>query len=195
MSALLFSIFFERYVRPRYFFSLQFWFILFLALGLYGIWVSLKSLFAGAVARVLVAGILFILSFNGSQVFLPALYDEPGYMPITEEYHDNVDDVYHFLLGKTGDNDVLISTVFGRYVEFLGEIKFRAIYPYDRRYSDPHGYVVSIVEQYDSGWIVLDDRRYKLSVPLPLYTVSIKDKKIEYIGIFANQYVWRWGVE
>ena len=116
-------------------------------------------------------------------------------MPITQEYHDDVAQAQSFLLDRVRTGDVLISTVYGSYVKFTGVPEFRVIYPFDRRYEDPHGYVLAIIGQHESGWIVLDDRRYKLSTPLPAETTLVDGKVVEFAGIFAGQYIWHWGVE
>ena len=194
VHVLFFLFFFDRYIRPRYILSIQFWLIPVLSCGLYAFWTGLRSVVSRR--NILVVTLLLILmSFNPTQSLLPTFHEETGYMPITQEYHDDVAQAQSFLLDRVRTGDVLISTVYGSYVKFTGVPKFRVIYPFDRRYEDPHGYVLAIIGQHESGWIVLDDRRYKLSTPLPAETTLVDGKVVEFAGIFAGQYIWHWGVE
>lgn len=194
LYTLFFLFFFDRYIRPRYILSLQFWLIPALSCGLFAFWIWLKSVVSGR--NILIATLfLILLSFNPSQTLLPTTYEDTGYMPITQEYHDDVAQAQSFLLDRVRTGDVLISTVYGSYVKFTGVPQFLTIYPFDRRYEDPQGYVYSIIGGHESGWIVLDDRRYKLSTPLPAKTIAVDGKLVEFIGIFAGQYIWHWGVE
>ena len=78
---------------------------------------------------------------------------------------------------------------------FEGNSTFGTVYFYNFQDNNPGGYVLSIVSQNNSGWIVLDDQRYDATKPLPLKTIFVGDKEIEYMGEIANEYIWRWGVE
>jgi hypothetical protein len=194
-SIIFFFLFFDHYFRPRYVLSVEFWLIPVLACGLFVFWTGMRSFLPSQIARITVLVLLLLVSFNPSQTLLPTLYESIGYMPITEEYHDDVAHAQSYLLDRVDGENVLISTVYGHYVKFLGAPVFRETYPYDRSYKDPQGYVRSIIQQHESGWIVLDDRRYLLSKPLPLKSIDVDGKTVVFDGIFAGQYIWHWGVE
>ena len=100
-----------------------------------------------------------------------------------------------FLLDKVKPGDALISTDYGRLVTFEGNNKFSDVYFYNIEVNNPGEYVLSIVSNNNSGWIVLDDQIYDGTKPLPLKTIFVGNKEIEYMGEVANEYIWRWGVE
>lgn len=195
-SSIYFFFFFNRYFRPRYVISVEFWLIPVLACGLFVFWIMLRSVLPWRILQVIVLVLLFFLSFNISQSLLPTVYETTGYMPITEEYHDDVIHAQLYLLDRVDEKNVLISSVYGNYVSFLGIPRFLEIYPYGRNINkDPQEYIHSIVQQHESGWIVLDERRYIQSKPLPLKNIKMDGKTMNFDGIFAGQYIWHWGVE
>ncbi|MGA7192551.1 MAG: glycosyltransferase family 39 protein [Anaerolineales bacterium] len=189
-----FVFFFRRTIHPRYIFNLQFWYILPIAIGLYSIWALLQAVLPRiGVIKLLVTFIAAVLFFNAVQVLLPTFYNRYGYMPITGEYHDEVRPVYSFMLDKVEKSDVLISTIYGSYVRWIGMPKFETLYSYEPEKSQK--YVYSIIKQNKTGWIVLDTRRSSPGRPLPRETISIEGKEVEYIGEFADQYLWMWKTE
>lgn len=196
VSLFFYMFFFNRYIQARYLLDVEFWFVPLVATGFWCIWIFLKLIFSGKkLPVVLISLILLALSINGSQILLSTFYDNYGWMPITEEYHDDVSKTQSFLLDKVKPGDALISTDYGHYATFEGNSTFSTVYFYNFQVNNPGGYVLSIVSQNNSGWIVLDDQRYDATKPLPLKTIFVGDKEIEYMGEIANEYIWRWGVE
>ena len=185
----------SRYIQARYIFNVDFWFIPLLAIGFWCIWAFLQAIFSNK--RILASLIWLILlasSMNLSQILLPTFYDNYGWMPITEENHDDVKLTQAFLLDKVKPGQALISTDYAKYVTFEGNSSFDAIYAYnyikDNNYEE---YFSSIIKQQNSGWIVLDDQVYKAFKPFPLKTTFVDKKEIEYMGKVANEYIWQWG--
>ncbi|HEX2697382.1 MAG TPA: glycosyltransferase family 39 protein [Anaerolineales bacterium] len=191
-----FTTFFARNVRPRYLVSVQLWYVMLLALGLYAVSRILRSITLplNRAAGMLVPCLLILSMINSSQVLLPSWYAGTGHMPITEEIHYNVAPAYLFLLDKVKSEDVLIASVYDNYVSWKGIPKFHEIYSYNYNNDKPQDYVFSIIERYDSGWVVLDARNYSLSKtkPLPKNSVILAGKQVDYIGLFSDQYIWRW---
>jgi hypothetical protein len=138
---------------------------------------------------------LLALSVNGSQILLPTFYNNYGWMPITEEYHDDVRMTQLFLLDKVKPGDALISTDYAQYNIFEGNSAFGAIYSYNYINDDRKTYFSSIIAQHDSGWIVLDDRVYEAFKPFPLKATFLNNKEIDYMSKVANEYIWRWSSE
>lgn len=195
VSLLFFLFYFTgfRYFRLRYIFSLQLWYIVLIAIGFYGVGVFLKLIYPkGEKVLPWIVIALLITSFNSAQVLLPTFYDRSGTMPITEEYHDDVVTVNSYLLGKVQENDVLISTIYGSYVRWKDAPEFKALYYFDYTDLQAKEYIYSIVRENHSGWIVLDARRLKANKALPLETIMIDNKEVEYLGMFADQYLWKW---
>ena len=196
VSLFFYMFFFDRYIQARYLLDVEFWFVPLVATGFWCIWIFLKLIFSGKkLPVILISLILLALSINGSQILLSTFYDNYGWMPITEEYHDDVRMTQSFLLDKVKPGDALISTDYGHYVTFEGNNTFGTVYFYNFQDNNPGGTVLSIVSQNNSGWIVLDDQRYDATKPLPLKTIVVGNKEIEYMGNVANEYIWRWGVE
>ncbi|MEZ0394845.1 MAG: glycosyltransferase family 39 protein [Anaerolineales bacterium] len=195
-SALAFSLLFAGFASPRYYFHLQIWYLPLLAVGLYALWfflwLLLKRLKWSPVAAGLAALLPLALSLNVRQILLPTLWDQPGLMPVTGQYHENVADVHAYLLAQASDQDVLIATVYANYSQWVEAPPFRAIYSFDYRRPDGRDYLLSLVAQNPSGWIVLDQIRYEQSQPIPLETFSSAGRLVEYRGQFADEYVWHW---
>jgi Dolichyl-phosphate-mannose-protein mannosyltransferase len=193
ISLFFYMYFFNRYIQARYLLDVDFWFVPLVAIGFWCIWVFLNLIFSGKKLPVIfISLILLALSINGSQILLSTYYDNYGWMPITEEYHDDVRMTKSFLFDKVKLGDALISTYYGQYVTFEGNNTFDAIYFYNFQDKNPGGYVLSIVSQQNSGWIVLDDQIYDATKPLPLKTMMVNNKTITYMGEIANQFIWRW---
>jgi hypothetical protein len=110
------------------------------------------------------------------------------------------------------DQDVLISSIYDGYVRWKDVPKFknifsysfvdyslqyRWIFPYEAAKvvkDKPHEYILSIVEENNSGWIVLDSITYFSSAvkPLPPKTTVVNNKEIDYLGYFGGEYIWKW---
>ncbi len=195
-SALVFSLFFAGFASPRYYFHLLLWHLPLMAVGLYSLWFFLRILLTRlklpSAAAGLTALLLLALSLNPRQILLPTFWDQPGLMPVTGQYHENVAEVHAYLLDRATDQDVLVATVYANYSQWVEQPPFRAIYSFDYRRPDGRDYLLSLVEQHPSGWIVLDQIRYEQSQPIPLETFSSGGRLVEYRGQFADEYVWRW---
>ena len=211
-SAVFFTTFFGHYLKPRYLTLMELWFVCFLALGLYGLFAVQLKLPRNDIVLPLTATALFALIFNISQTLLPTLYDKQGNMPVTTEYHYNLGPAQTFLRDKVQAQDVLISSMYAGYVRWKGVPSFRKIYsygftlfalqykwifPYEAAETlsvKPRDYVLSIVEENNSGWIVLDSINYAstLSKPLPLKSTVVNNKAIDYRGYFGGEYIWQW---
>jgi len=196
ISLLLYLFFFDHYIQARYLLDVEFWFVPLVAIGFWSIWIFLKLIFSGKkLPAILISLILLILSVNIPQILLSTFYDNYGWMPITEEYHDDVRLTQSFLLDKVKPNDTLISTDYAQYITFEGNSAFGAIYPYNYLKENFGEYALPIIAQHNSGWIVLDDQVYESDKPLPLKTTYVNNKEIEYVGKVANEYIWRWGAD
>lgn len=211
-SAVFFVFFFGHYLRPRYLMIVQFWYVPVLALGLYGIFALQRLIPRREVAMPLVATALVACTFNVSQSLLPTFYDKQGNMPITDEYHFNIGPAYTYLLDKVKSQDVLLSSFYGGYVRWKGVPEFKEVIPYqfiipslkywwifpyeaaETLSIEPHDFILSVVHDNNSGWIVLDSVTYSatLSRPLALKDTKAGDKQIDYVGYFGGEYIWKW---
>ena len=194
-SALFFAIFFTRYFRPRYIFNLQFWFITLLAVGGYGLWTVLRVAFPTrrVVAPIIMAG-LCLLAFNPAQVILPTIYATHGLHPITDEYHDDMRAVDAYMRAHVQPGEALVTSMYGNYAQWTGTPQFSASYDYNYLEKNGQAVIYAAIAENDSGWIVLDLRRYIYSKPLPRENFVYAGRQVEYVGAYADQLVWKWSV-
>ena len=181
----------NRFFAPRHLSTTQLWYVILMAVGLYLIWVFLCTLpfFEKKGIRILTVFVLLGAVVNVQQVLLPLTSRDPA-MPITEAYHNDLTDLHSYMLAHVKTGDVLISSrIYTRYVEWVGEPVFREIYEF--RVDTTEGNVLSIVDQYDSGWIIIDNARIERAVFSP-GAVFLDNDRIEYVGLFDDEHVWRW---
>lgn len=199
-TALFFSYFaafyffyeYEMFSAPRHMNNLEFWYIPLLGIGCYLIGIFIQVVFIKKIYSYLTMLVLILLSFNFNQVLLPTFYNLNGDMPITLEYHDDVGPVHSFLLEHATRDDVLISTVYCSFAQWKEEPDFETMYCFNLSQNNPRDYIFSVVDQYDSGWIVIDKLRLNWLNALPLETISTGNKTIQYLGAFSDQYLYRW---
>jgi len=190
LSAFLFST--VNSFGARHLSMTQLWYIPVVALGLYLLWEFLQSFRLSAKGRYLVVAVLGLLAFNVQQTLLPITSRDPG-MVITEEYHRDLSRVHEVVMTNVQEGDALISSrIYTRYVDWVSEPDFRAGYLFDinTTYDD----VLSFMDQYPSGWIVIDKVRLDAAA-FPVSDVFSKDDRITYIGEFGDESVWHWSVK
>ena len=194
-SVFFFAFFFSRYFRPRYIFNLEFWFIPLMAVGGYGFWILAKAAFPNRkIIPTLAVAAIALLSFNPWQVVLPSLYATYGLHPITDEYHDDMRPVDAYMRAHVQPGEALVASMYGNYVRWIGAPQFAATYDYN--YLDPDGQamIYTAIADNDSGWVVLDLRRYIYSKPLPREDFAYAGRQVTYVGAFADQLVWKWSL-
>lgn len=179
----------RTFFHTRHLLTTQLWYVGVVAVGLYALWSVVGGLlpWKGNITGVLLAMVLGIAVSNFQQILLPSVSSNPD-MPISEDFMHDMSQVQAYMIDHVQKGDVLISTVYGLYATWEGHPEFRDQYRINSQ--TPRGQIFDIVEQDPSGWIVMDKIRLDLS------TVSPKDftanGQIEYIGIFGDEYVWRW---
>ena len=133
--------------------------------------------------------VLAVMILNVRQVLIPLTSQGP-YMPIPEDYHDDLTDLQAFMLDNVETGDVLIaSRVYSRDVEWADTPVFQKVY--DFQVGTTKDDVFSIVDQHDTGWIVIDNARIERAVFSP-DKAFLDNDRIEYIGLFDDEQVWRW---
>lgn len=181
----------NKFFASRHLSTTQLWYVILMAIGCYLIWVFLQtfSFFGDRRIRFVTVIVLCGLVINTRQLFLPMTSRDP-YMPITEDYHNDLTELQEFMLANVEGGDVLISSrIYSRYIYWVDEPIFREIY--DFQVNSTITDVLSVVDQYDSGWIIIDNARIERAVFSPA-DVFLDDNRIEYIGLFDDEHVWRW---
>jgi len=184
----------NRFFAPRHLSTAELWYVILMAIGCYLIWIFLQTfpLPGSRRTRIFTIVILGGLAFNFQHSLLPII-SRDSLMPITGDYHNDLTELQTFMLANVKDGDVLIcSRIYGRYVEWVDEPDFQTIYDFQVQTMESD--VFSIVDQYESGWIIIDDARIERTSFSP-QNAFLNDDRMEYIGLFDDEHVWRWGVK
>lgn len=185
----VFAFFSRSFFHTRHLLSTELWYVIVVAMALYAFWETLVLLIPRIPegAQFALAGVIALGVVNVGQVLVPAVASNPD-MPISEDYMHDMSRVQAFMLPQVHSTDVLISTVYGQYAIWMGAPSFA-----DQLRITSHTPVDDILlyaAGHESGWIVMDDIRFKLS------SISIKDlaghEQIEYVGEFGDERVWHW---
>jgi len=193
---IMFSYFSIKTDRPRYAIAIEFWFILLIAVGLYVAYLLINKLLAGKYKPVSWL-IIIILFWNVPHTFLPALYTTPGWHPITDEYHGDVEPSYKYLKSHIGPDDTLVTTSFlYNSFQLLGGIESGNMVDYDYRQQGSYSDIYRAIETFPSGWIALDYQRgFLYSYPVPLKDFDFAGKKVRFIDWIGDVYLLNWGEE
>lgn len=180
----------NRFVGARHLSTTNLWYIMLMAMGLNLIWVFLQSFtfFRHTVVRYIAILALGLSVINVQQTLVPILSNEP-YESISKDYHYEMQDIHAYMLANVQEGDALIYTVYDLYATWKGEPEFQAAYHFNAETSKEE--VFSRVDQYASGWIIIDKIILKMMSYSPFDAFS-KKNGIKYIGVFNDQYVWRW---
>ena len=179
----------KKFFHTRHLTTTELWYILLLAAGLYFAWRVLRQLRPWRVRGVtLVAGAVVALSLtNVGQILLPATSTNPN-DAISEDYLHDMSKVHAYLLTHVQPNDVLISTVYGLYNSWVEAPRFQANYRITTQ--TPVEQILGMIDQHETGWIVIDQIRLDMSPLGPRAFAANPD--VEYIGLFGDQNVWHW---
>jgi len=114
-------------------------------------------------------------------------------MPITTEYHYDLEILHEEILSDFKNGDVLIHTIYGSYARWVGEPKFDQIFYYHESIKNKNQFFKSIITRYPHGWIVLDQwHGEEYSKPLEFSDFYIGAKNVKYLGKTKDEHVWRW---
>lgn len=186
---MVFVFFSKSFFHTRHLMSTEMWYVVVVAMGLTWLWQTLRQAipWSGRVVSAFVGLGLGLLVLNPWQIVLPSVWKEPN-MPISEDYMHDMSSVQRYMLEHVQGDEALISTVYGLYATWRGEPDFSA---QDRINSHTTSEEIeALVQAHSSGWIVIDRIRLDLS---PYAARDITNlPQIEYIGVFDDEYVWRW---
>ncbi|HET6846326.1 MAG TPA: hypothetical protein VFH29_05790, partial [Anaerolineales bacterium] len=187
---LVFALFSKSFFHTRHLLSTQLWFLAVVGIGLAWIWEWLRGQFAGhrTAAAIIIALMLGALVLNPAQILLPTLSRNPD-MPISEDYLHDMSAVQQYLLQHANQGDALISTVYGLYATWEHEPAFGTQLRINSGTSRDE--IAGFVQEQESGWIVIDSIRLDMSTLSEHSITSLP--RMEYIGYFGDEHVWRWG--
>ena len=181
---------FDRYVRPRYIYYLLIFFIFILGFGIY----SIYNLIPHKKSNIIILTVVIFLLFNPFNAYYAVTYDKHGYVPITNEYHDDVSFVVEAFKDKIKADDVVITSLpnmlfwyFDRPINDPNIYKWK--YKHDNRFEN----VSRVVSENTEGWIILDSRRNgHWTKGLPKNDFETGNKEVKLLGKYRGFYVYRW---
>jgi hypothetical protein len=180
---------FDRYHKPRYLINVQFWYIIFFGVGVYLaanlLWQN-RNKFLSYISIFL----LFLNIFSWKTIQRPMDIKTFGYVPITNEYHDNVGNLKQYIQANIHKKYEVCLGTMGAFLKWndlnICEKKLGFNYRTDALPKK----VIQTVEKYNSGVILLDYRRGTLWINnrLPQENFRINETLIEFLGNFdGNQ--------
>jgi hypothetical protein len=186
---MFFTFLSKKFFHTRHLSMAELWYIVLLAAGLYFCWTALRILQPGVsrVASLAVAAVLLLSLMNVGQIALPVASAAPNNV-ISEDYLHDMSPVQAFMASHAQTQDALISTVYGLYNSWVETPRFAANYRITTQ--TPLEQVLGLIEQHESGWIVVDQIRLDMSAFGPHAFAGNPD--VEYIGLFGDQNVWHW---
>jgi hypothetical protein len=184
-----FAFFSETFFHTRHLSTTELWYISVVAMGLYLVWkiIVLLSHWKSRLVSVLVAAALGLSVINLVQVAAPVVSTNPD-NPISEDYLHDLTQVQAYMLDHAGPNDVLISTVYGFYSSWKGDPAFEAKYRVTTQ--TPREDILALIQQHESGWVVIDQIRLAMFALGPREFSGVPD--LQYVGSFGDEYVWHW---
>lgn len=187
---------FSRYVRPRYAFSAEIFFIPVFAIVVWLLWRLAKFSMSNYFNRnsILFSFSLFIFIFliNFTWSMQPMSGSKHGYVPITDEYHDRMRETFEYVDKEAVEEDILISTVYESYSRWRNGNSYKDYYKYQSTDPNVIGLTKDLIRSSERGWVIVDNRRGKLwNDGLPLESFYLDGKFIQYIKIDSN-HVYRW---
>lgn len=193
LHLLYFSTLFSRYIRPRYGFSIQIWYIPVISISLYFFFLLTthyikNKFYLAVIASLLLISIKPITSYS---LVYSDVYDK--YHPITGEYHDLLTNTLQYIENEKNSEDVLIGTIpINNYHKFFSSNKFKKYFLYNSKATDKQKQklIETTLEKNQSGFIVIDQRRDQGL--LQKSDFIIKKTQVKYIGKINGQSIYRW---
>jgi hypothetical protein len=179
----------REFFHTRHLSTTELWYIVLLGCGLYFGWRALQVLrpWRGRATGIAVGAVLVLSLTNVGQILLPATSTSPD-NAISEDYLHDMSAVQAYLVAHVQPHDVLVSTVYGLYNAWVEAPRFGGNYRITTQ--TPRDQVLGLIDQHESGWIVIDQIRLDMSTLGPRAFAENPD--VEYIGIFGDQNVWHW---
>jgi len=132
--------------------------------------------------------------FNPFNAYLAITYDKHGYVPMTNEYHDNLASLIEVYRDQIKSDDIIITSLphmlrwyFDRPINDANMYKWN--YTDEDRFND----VSKVVLENKEGWIVLDSRRNgRWTKGLPKDDFETGRKEVKFLGNYGGFHVYRW---
>lgn len=193
---LFYTLFFDRYYRPRYIFYALPFFIPLVAVSVYALFDYANKLkpFSIKVAGALAVAMFLFQIINYNHVLYPVLSDTHGFVRTTNEHHDSLKSTLILLEEKISPDDVFITTIARTAIQLNFNINSDRMYYYSFKSEDRFNDVAEIIEKYPRGFMILDWRRnghFAEGFPTEGQFL-IGDHTVEVIQNKDGMHVYRW---
>jgi hypothetical protein len=180
--------------RPRYGVSIQLWHVPVMALGLYAAILVLQKHFHRLLPWGLAAALLLAYYWNIPHSLTPALSTQPGFAPISDDFHPDLAPAYERLRAESEPGEALVAAeTFLMYLDWVDAPPFDPAIEYLYDSKNPQEIIYAAIESYPRGWVVLDYRTgYQWTRPLPFEDFEHAGKTVRFLGWFGDQYIFQW---
>lgn len=179
------------YPYPRYLLIAELLYLVVFSVGIYGLWVVIKTMSPLKIRGVLALGAV-LLSINLGHILTPVV--EPA-SSITEIDNGNTSFLntpatYHFLQSHYAPSDVIIATdTFIKYVEWAQFPKMKFNMALEVSLSSEIETIQQIVANNQAGWVIIGVPLWDDMQELHNY---LERPLFEYQGIVGDHYIWYW---
>lgn len=188
-----FTFHFDRYTRPRYSFYLLPFFIFLIGFGIF----SIYKLTPNLKFKNIVLAVSILLLFNPVNAYLAITYDKHGYVPMTNENHDDITALIEVYNDNIKKDDVVITSIPSILEWYFDRpMNDTNTYYWDYKSDDRFKKISNVVSKNKNGWIILDWRRNgRWTEGLPRNDFEIeKGQKIKYVGNYRGVDIYRWNL-
>jgi hypothetical protein len=189
------SFFYLKGERPRYAMNIEIWYTLLVAAGLFAA-LALGEQLAGRRFRWLAWPVILLLFWNFPQTLMAALHVQPGWHPVTLEYHADMAPAFDYLSAHAALGETIVSTDFvNLYQRYYRPTAFSGhpLVRFDPAEPAAYQTIFDAIQTNPSGWILLDrPRGFDWSRPLEMRDFEYQGRQVHYLGWFGDVYMYQW---
>ena len=176
--------------------NIEIWYIILMATGLFAA-LMVGERIVRRRYRWIVWIILLLLFWNIPQSLKASADTQTGWHPITAEYHAEITTALSFINSNAIQEDVIVTTDYINVYDSLFPIaglKNRNVIIYDPAAPNGNDIIYDVIDNYQAGWIVLDELRGSvMAQPVPLHDFDYNGKQVDFMGRFVDVFIFKWG--
>jgi hypothetical protein len=172
----------------------HYWYVIVVAIFLYGIFVILQKMFKRKWLGTLLWVLIFLGLFtNYSGIYQSVVYTGGPASPVTRETHSIVEPALDFLHENISENDILLTDTIQSYGEIVGKtLSGVEIVNVNSIHADDTISAMDYVNDNPSGWIVVAPHAKPWMSDVPEEDIVINGRSISFHGTIGDMFVWHW---
>lgn len=184
----------NTFYAPRHLSLAQTWYIVLMALGLYLVWVLSQTLpfLKSASSKFGLILILGLATFNITHSLFSTASSRAVDSVSGDYYFDFRMLQTHMEAAVHPGSALLATTPYLRHAVWMGTPVYSNMQLIPITATEDE--LLALLDQNPSGWIVMDETRVT-TFPFSPFAVLGKDDRVEYVGLFGDEHVWRWTQE